>query len=226
MSSTLPSNVPDFEAAKPPRKERPPIGGIVITVILAIALIAIIGVAITRLSSGSLGRPTAATAPTRAASAAQTASPAQATAAAGSPADAATAQAIQQVIQQVDQAQAQAIANNDPSGMSAAATSEFYQEQVATNQDLVDGGVTDIELKNIEWGPIIVNGDTATRDELRDVVDDVQRRHHGAVARSERVYAGARQRHVEGAGRRSPGRVADTDGARLLGRALTTRATG
>ena len=162
MSSTLPSNVPDFEAPKPPRKERPPIGGIVITVILAIALIAIIGVAITRLSSGGLGRPTAGTAPTRAASAAQTASPAQATAAAGSPADAATAQAIQQVIQQVDQAQAQAIANNDPSGMSAAATSEFYQEQVATNQDLVDNGVTDIELKNIEWGPILVNGDTAS----------------------------------------------------------------
>ncbi len=162
MCSTLPSNVPDFETAKPPGKARPPIGGIVVTVILAVALIAIIGVAITRLSSGSLGRPTAAAAPTRAAAAAQTASPAQATAAAGSPADAATAQAIQQVIQQVDQAQVQAIANNDPSGMSATATSEFYQEQVATNQDLVDNGVTDIQLLNVEWGPITVNGDTAS----------------------------------------------------------------
>jgi hypothetical protein len=161
MSSTLPSNVPDFEAAKPPRKERPPIGGIIITVILAVALIAIIGVAITRLSSGSLGRPPAATAPTRA-SVAQTTSPAQATAAAGSPADAATSRAIEQVIQQVDQAQALAIENNDPSGMSAAATSEFYQEQVATNQDLVDNGVTDIELNNVEWGPITVSGDTAS----------------------------------------------------------------
>jgi hypothetical protein len=163
MSSTLPSNVPEFDTAKPPRKDRPPIGGIAITVILAVALIAIIGVAVTRLSSGSLGRPTtAAAAPTRAASAAQTASPAQATAAAGSPADAATAQAIQQVIQQVDQAQVQAIADDDPSGMSATATSEFYQEQVATNQDLVDNGVTDIALVNIEWGPITVNGDTAS----------------------------------------------------------------
>jgi hypothetical protein len=149
-------------AAKPPRKDRPPVGGIVITVILAIALVAIIGVAITRLSSGSLGRPTGAPAPSGAAAAAQTASPAQATAAAGSPADEATAQAIQQVIQQVDQAQTQAIANNDPSGMSATATSEFYQEQVSTNQDLVDNGVTDIKLNNIEWGPIIVNGDTAS----------------------------------------------------------------
>jgi hypothetical protein len=156
MSSTLPSNVPDFETTKPRRGERPPIGGIVVTVILAIALIAIIAVAVTRLSSGSLGRPTVATAPT------QVTSPAQATAAAGPPADAATAQAIQQVIQQVDQAQAQAIENNDPSVMSETATSEFYQEQVSTNQDLVDNGVTDIKLDTVEWGPITVNGDTAS----------------------------------------------------------------
>ncbi len=159
MSSTLPSNVPDFETAKPRGKSRPPIGGIVITLILAVALIAIIAVAVTRVSSGSLGRPTAATAP---AASSQTTSPAQATAAAGSPADAATAQAIQQVIQQVDQAQTQAIENNDPSVMSATATSEFYQEQVSTNQDLVDNGVTDIKLVTIEWGPITVNGDTAS----------------------------------------------------------------
>jgi hypothetical protein len=156
MSSTLPSNVPDFEATKPRRNDRPPIGGIVITVVLALALIAIIGVAVTRLSTGSLGRPAAATVPT------QVTSPAQATAAAGSPADAATAQAIQQVIQQVDQAQAQAIENNDSNAMSATATSEFYQEQVSTNQDLVDNGVTDIKLDNVEWGPITVNGDTAS----------------------------------------------------------------
>ncbi|HEY2593016.1 MAG TPA: hypothetical protein VGK33_03860 [Chloroflexota bacterium] len=157
MSSTLPSNVPEFDSARPQRsKGRPPIGGIVTTVILAIALIAIIAVAVTRLSSGSLGRPTAATAPS------ETVSPAQATAVAGSPADAATAQAIQQVIQQVDQAQVTAIESNDPSGMSATATSEFYQDQVSTNQDLTDNGVTDIQLVNIEWGPILVNGDTAS----------------------------------------------------------------
>jgi hypothetical protein len=156
MSSTLPSNVPEFETAKPPRKERPPIGGIVVTVILALALVAIIAVAVTRLSSGSLPRPSAGTAPV------QTTSPAQATAAAGAPADAATAQAIQQVIQQVDQAQAQAIESNDPQVMAPTATAEFYQEQVSTNQDLVDSGVTDIKLANVEWGPITVNGDTAS----------------------------------------------------------------
>jgi ketosteroid isomerase-like protein len=156
MSNMLPSNVPQFETAKPPRKPRPPIGGIVITVILALALIAIIAVAVTRLSSGSLSRPTVATAPT------QGSSPAQATAAAGPPADAATAQAIQQVIQQVDQAQMQAIETNNPQVMAPTATNEFYQEQVSTNQDLVDSGVTDIKLVNIEWGPITVNGDTAS----------------------------------------------------------------
>jgi ketosteroid isomerase-like protein len=156
MSNMLPSNVPQFETAKPPRKPGPPIGGIVITVILALALIAIIAVAVTRLSSGSLSRPTVATAPT------QGSSPAQATAAAGPPADAATAQAIQQVIQQVDQAQAQAIETNNPDVMSASATPEFYQEQVATNQDLMSSGVTDIKLVNVEWGPITLNGDTAS----------------------------------------------------------------
>jgi len=156
MSSMLPSNVPQFETTRPPRKDRPPIGGIVITVILALALVAIIGVAVTRLSSGSLTRPSAATAPS------QGASPAQATAAAGPPADAATAQAIQQVIQQVDQAQSQAIQTNNPDVMAASATPEFYQEQVATNQDLMSSGVTDIKLVNVEWGPITINGDTAS----------------------------------------------------------------
>jgi ketosteroid isomerase-like protein len=157
MSSMLPSNVPQFETAKPPRKSGggPAIGGIVITVILALALIAIIAVAITRLSSGSLSGPATAPAPSQGGAA-------EATAAAGSPADAATAQAIQQVIQQVDQAQAQAIASNDPNGMSSSATPEFYQEQVATNQDLASSGVTDIKLVNVEWGPITVNGDTAS----------------------------------------------------------------
>jgi hypothetical protein len=153
MSSTLPSNVPEFETRKPPSRQRAPIGGIIVTLILALALIAIIGVAVSRLSSGGLSRPAS---PTQVAS-----SPAQATAAAGSPADPATQQAIQQVITQVNQAQVQAIQSNDPNVMAPTATSEFYQEQVATNQDLVDNGVTDIKLINIEWGPILVNGDTA-----------------------------------------------------------------
>jgi len=158
MSSTLPSNVPGFETAKPPPKERGPISGIVVTVILALALIAIIVFAVTRLTSGALSRPTASTVPAAQATAAQV----QATAAAGAPADAATQQTIQQVIQKVNDAQVQAIQTNNPDVMSATATPDFYREQVSTNQDLVDNGVTDIKLVNIEWGPITVNGNTAS----------------------------------------------------------------
>jgi len=154
MSSTLPSNVNQFET-KPPPKARAPIGGIVVTVVLAVALIAIIAVAVTRLSSGSLSRPTAATSPT------SVAASAQATAQAGAPADAATQQAIQQTITQVNQAQVEAIKNNNPQAMASTATQQFYQEQVSNNQDLVSSGVTDINLVNIEWGDIRVNGNTA-----------------------------------------------------------------
>ncbi|MBV9895894.1 MAG: hypothetical protein JO020_17150, partial [Chloroflexi bacterium] len=124
MSSTLPSNVEQFPAKPPPSKDRAPIGGIVVTVILALALIAIIVVAVTRLQSGGLVRP--ATTPTSV-----TSSPAEATVqAAGTPADPATQQAIQQVISAVDAAQVQAIQSGDPSVMSSTATSQFYQDQV------------------------------------------------------------------------------------------------
>jgi ketosteroid isomerase-like protein len=150
MGSTLPSNVPQFETPRrAPRKERAPIGGIVVTVILALALIAIIAVAVTRLTSSGFSRPSPG--PTAATPAAQ-----------GAPADPATQQAIQQVIQQVNDAQVQAIETKDPQVMAATATSEFYQEQVSNNQDLTDNGVTDIKLVNIEWGPIAVDGNTAT----------------------------------------------------------------
>jgi hypothetical protein len=153
----LPSNASEWETVSPsPKKSGPRAGGLIVTIILVIALIAIIAIAVSRLSSGGLSRPSAATAPTQAAAAAQSA------AAAGTPADAATQQAIQQVIQQVDQAQIQAIQTNDPKVMEPTATPEFYQEQVSNNQDLVDSGVTEIKLVNMEWGPITVNGNTAT----------------------------------------------------------------
>ena len=165
MGSVLPSNVPQFDTSskKPPPKERAPIGGIVVTVILALALIAIIAVAVTRLSGGGLSRPTASSAPTAVAvGASGAASNAATPAAVGTPADPATQQAIQKVIQQVNDAQVQAIEKGDPSVMQATATQQFYKEQVSNNQDLTDNGVTDIKLVQIEWGPISVNGNTAT----------------------------------------------------------------
>lgn len=170
----LPSNIPEFETVHPAAKRsRPAVGGLAITVVLALALVAVIAVAVTRMTGGSLTRPTAATAPTQVASTSASAAPAQgaaaggqgqsqSSAAAGTPADSATSQAIQEVIQKVDQAQIQAIASNDPNGMAPTATPEFYQEQVSANQDLVNSGVTEIKLVKMEWGPITVNGDTAS----------------------------------------------------------------
>ncbi len=80
----------------------------------------------------------------------------------GVTADAATQQAIQDVIRKLDEAQAQAIATNDPNVMVPTATADFYQQQVAINQDLVNNGVTEVKLLNLEWGQISVAGNTAT----------------------------------------------------------------
>jgi hypothetical protein len=70
--------------------------------------------------------------------------------------------AIQQAIQGIDDAQASAVASKDLSGLSAGATSDFATQQQSVTQDLLDNGVTDIKLVNIEWGPVSVNGTTAT----------------------------------------------------------------
>jgi hypothetical protein len=86
--------------------------------------------------------------------------PAQVEAATQSPAT--DTAAIQQVIQQADNEQAQAIASGDPSVMQDTATSDYYQQLVQTNQDLLNNGVSAIQLSNIEWGPIAVNGSSAT----------------------------------------------------------------
>ena len=164
----LPSNAPEFETVEhgPAKKGRPQLGGLVVTVVLALALIVVIAVAISRLSGGGLtSRPSAATAPTAASQSAPAGSAAQSAAAAassGAPADTTTQAAIQQVIQQVDAAQIQAVQTNNPQVMAATATPEFYQEQVTNNQDLVDSGVTDIKLVNMEWGPITIDGNNAT----------------------------------------------------------------
>jgi hypothetical protein len=46
--------------------------------------------------------------------------------------------------------------------MADTSTSRYYQELVRTNQDLLDHGVTAIKLVRLEWGPVSVNGTTAT----------------------------------------------------------------
>jgi hypothetical protein len=85
-----------------------------------------------------------------------------AAAAPGTPASAADQTAIQQAIQGIDDAQTKAVASKDMSGLTANATSDFATQQKSVTQDLVNNGVTEIKLVNIEWGPITVNGNTAT----------------------------------------------------------------
>jgi hypothetical protein len=145
----LPSNAPEWETTTPsPRRRGPRIGGgLLVTLGLLVVLIAIIAFAVTRLPTGTPSRPSA------------TAAPAVAS---GTNADPATQQSIQDVIKKLDDAQAQAIANGDPQVMAATATPDFFQEQVTTNQDLVANGVTEVKLVNLEWGPITVNGNSAT----------------------------------------------------------------
>jgi hypothetical protein len=69
--------------------------------------------------------------------------------------------AVKDVIQRANEAQAQALAAADPSGMRDTATDRYYQEMQRVNQNLLDQGVSAIHLDNIEWGPITVTGDSA-----------------------------------------------------------------
>ena len=69
---------------------------------------------------------------------------------------------MQAVIQRGNSEQVQAIATNDPSVMSDTATPAHYQQLVQINQNLVAQGVTSIQLTNLSWGPITINGATAS----------------------------------------------------------------
>ena len=145
----LPSNVSDPTVGQlPPTRSGPRLGGLILTIALLVVLVAIIFVAVTRLPTGPLARPTPAT-------------PA-AVEAPATTADAATQQAIQDVVRRLNEAQARAIASGDPRVMAETATPDFYAEQVATNEDLVDSGITEIKLLNMEWGPITASGNSAT----------------------------------------------------------------
>lgn len=70
--------------------------------------------------------------------------------------------AIQQAIQHSNDEQVQAIASHDSSVMSDTVTSQHYQELVQINQNLLDNGVTGINLIKLEWGAIAVNGNSAS----------------------------------------------------------------
>jgi Peptidase A4 family len=76
-------------------------------------------------------------------------------------ADPATQDAIKQVVQHANDEQVQAIASKDPSVMADSVTAEHYQELVQINQDLLDSGVSSIQLVNLSWGDINLAGSTA-----------------------------------------------------------------
>jgi Peptidase A4 family len=84
------------------------------------------------------------------------------TSSSGQTADPATQAAIKDVLQKANQAQADAFAAHDPSAMRATSTDNHYAEMVQINSDLASGGVTKIELLDIQFGDIGVSGTTAT----------------------------------------------------------------
>src|SRR6266852_2616228 len=70
--------------------------------------------------------------------------------------------AVQSVIQQSNSEQAQALATGNPALMSDTATAAYYRQLVQINQGLASKGATSIELTNLTWGLITVNGSTTT----------------------------------------------------------------
>ena len=74
--------------------------------------------------------------------------------------------AIQQAIQSVDDAQTKAVSSKDLSGLTVGATSDFGAQEQSDTQAMLDNGVTGIEMVNIEWGPISVDGATATASDF------------------------------------------------------------
>ena len=69
--------------------------------------------------------------------------------------------AIHDTIQHGNDAQIQAVSARDSSVISDAAVGAYAQQLVRANQGLIDSGVIAIELWNIEWGPVTIDGDTA-----------------------------------------------------------------
>jgi len=70
--------------------------------------------------------------------------------------------AIQDVIQRGNAAQVQAVTTRDPTLLADTSVGAYSQALIRTNQSLLDAGVQVIELVDLEWGPISINGTSAT----------------------------------------------------------------
>ena len=71
--------------------------------------------------------------------------------------------AIQAIIQKADQEQQNAFAKNDPTIMQDTATSDYYKELAQTNNDMLNGGVTAIQLVKIDWGQVTLTSPTTAQ---------------------------------------------------------------
>ncbi|MBI4214213.1 MAG: hypothetical protein HY534_07895 [Chloroflexi bacterium] len=73
-----------------------------------------------------------------------------------------TEAAIQQLIIRGNRQQERAIALRDSSPMRETSTDAYYREVERANREMLDGGVTRIELISLDWGEVTVRGDSAT----------------------------------------------------------------
>ena len=110
--------------------------------------------------------PTSAPAATAAANSASASTTAPATTAtapvAASPASA-VVDAIKSVIQRANQEEQQAFAAQDPTLMRDTATMTYYNQLAQGFNDLQNAGVTAVQLVNLDWGPITLQGATAAQ---------------------------------------------------------------
>ena len=75
--------------------------------------------------------------------------------------DTAAVAAVKDAIERANQAQTDAFAKSDPTLMRATATDSYYQELVQTNRGLSASGARSIELTNLVWVDVTVDGTTA-----------------------------------------------------------------
>jgi hypothetical protein len=79
----------------------------------------------------------------------------------GDPIDPAVEEAIRALIVQSNNQQVAAVLSGDSSEMRATSTDRYYREMVRINRSLREAGVTAVELVDLEWGPILLEGSTA-----------------------------------------------------------------
>jgi Peptidase A4 family len=76
---------------------------------------------------------------------------------------AAATDAIRSVIERGNQEEVQAIAAQDSTVMRDTATAAYYDQLTQTYNDLVNSGVTAIQLVKLNWGPITIQGTTSAQ---------------------------------------------------------------